>query len=368
MKWKGSQSRGFLASVLALGLVLLLSANLPTLAQDRRQPKTKPSGQSTTVRNSPSVVVDADEDYRIGVSDVIDIKVEDAEKLNGTFRVHTSGTIVMNYLKRISVVNKTTEEVEKLIADGLRDRYLKDPQVHVTVSQPNSRSYFVQGAVNNPGMYMIEGRVSLFKLISTAGGMKENCGSTAYIIRESKAPDQEKEAQPTPALSETTKPQPLAANASAAPPDQDSAEGAQYDIFSVNVSRFMKGQITHNPLITPGDTVYIPVTDVFFIAGEVVQSGEFSLKEGTTLRQAMSLAQGTKFEAAASRTIIVRVDPATGKRQEIPVDLDAVMKGKKSDMAIMADDIIIVPNSRVKSISGAFLKAFGVSAARIPIP
>jgi polysaccharide export outer membrane protein len=271
----------------------------------------------------------------------------------------------MGYLKHISVLNKTTEEVEKLIADGLRGKYLKDPHVYVSVLQPNSRSYFVQGAVNFPGVYMIEGRVSLFKVISTAGGMKENCGSTAYIIREAKPQQSEKGNEPDSAQNEAAKPQVVGAYPAAAAKAHDEA---QYDIFSVNVSRFMKGQINHNPLIMPGDTVYIPVTDVFFVAGEVVHSGEFLLKEGTTLRQAMSLAQGTKFEAATSRTIIVRENTATGKREEIAVDLDAIMKAKKEDVPIMPNDIIIVPNSRMKTISGTFLKAFGVSAARMPVP
>ena len=41
--------------------------------------------------------------------------------------------------------------------------------------------------------------------------------------------------------------------------------------------------------LEPGDTVNIPPTDVFFVAGEVNQPGSFPLKDGTTLRQAISL-------------------------------------------------------------------------------
>ena len=121
--------------------------------------------------------------------------------------------------------------------------------------------------------------------------------------------------------------------------------------------------------IGPGDIIHIPPTDIFFVAGEVNAPGSFPLKEGTTLRQAISLAQGTTFQAAATRAIIFREEMSSGKRQEIPVDVPAVMNGKKSDVPILANDIIIVPNSRSKTIGGALLRAFGISTiSRVPVP
>jgi hypothetical protein len=45
------------------------------------------------------------------------------------------------------------------------------------------------------------------------------------------------------------------------------------------------------------------------------------------------------------------------------------MSGKKEDISIIANDIIIVPNSRSKTFGGALLRAFGLSTvARLPIP
>ncbi len=115
-----------------------------------------------------------------------------------------------------------------------------------------------------------------------------------------------------------------------------------------------------------GDIINIPQADVFFVAGEVNAPGEFSLKEGTTLRQAISMAQGMKFEAATSRGIIFR-DDASGKREEMRIDIGAVMNGKKQDVAIMPNDIIIVPNSQFKSVGGALLRAFGLTTVqRVP--
>jgi protein involved in polysaccharide export with SLBB domain len=75
--------------------------------------------------------------------------------------------------------------------------------------------------------------------------------------------------------------------------------------------------------------VNIPPAKVFFVAGEVRAPGQFQLKEGTTLRQAISLAQGTTFKAPLNNGVIFRDDPETGKREEIRVDISQVMSGKK---------------------------------------
>jgi protein involved in polysaccharide export with SLBB domain len=136
-------------------------------------------------------------------------------------------------------------------------------------------------------------------------------------------------------------------------------------LLKVNINGLLRGDFDQNMFVEPGDIVNIPPTDVFFVAGEVNGPGSFPLKEGTTLRQAISLAQGTTFEAAKSRAVIFREDQ-TGKRQEIQIDLNAVMSGKKEDVPIAANDVIIVPNSRFKSVGGALLRAFGVNSARVP--
>ena len=148
---------------------------------------------------------------------------------------------------------------------------------------------------------------------------------------------------------------------------QPADESPKYEMSSSNISGLLKGRFELDVLIEPGDIINIPATDVFFVSGEVKAPGSFPLKEGTTLRQAVSLAQGTIFKSAADKTIIFR-ENADGKRESIKVELSAVMNGKKPDVLIMANDIIMVPSSRAKSIGGALLNAFGMtSVTRIPI-
>jgi hypothetical protein len=83
----------------------------------------------------------------------------------------------------------------------------------------------------------------------------------------------------------------------------------------------------------------------FYVFGAAVAPGEYDWREGLTLRQAISLAQGITAKAAATQTVIFRKLP-NGKREEIQVDLSAVMNGKVADLSIEADDFIIIPKKR----------------------
>jgi polysaccharide export outer membrane protein len=307
--------------------------------------------------SSPGVLVTSDSDYRIGPNDVIEIQIEDAPELSGTFRVNVGGSFQMAYLGRVKAGQRTTEELAKLIADRLRDRYLADPRVMIAVKQINSHSFFVQGAVRNAGVFQIEGKPSLLELLTVAGGLAPDHGSTAFIIRRIR---QQEDMVVADAVSPAT-----------SAPQTQSEEGAvkaQYTLLKANINGLFRGSFDQNMLLEPGDIINVPPTNVFFVAGEVHAPGSFPLKDGTTLRQAISLAQGTNFKAATSRGIIFREKSENGQREEIHVDIGAVMSGKKEDVPIQANDIIIVPNSKMKSVAAPMLSAFGVNMiTRVPI-
>ena len=65
--------------------------------------------------------------------------------------------------------------------------------------------------------------------------------------------------------------------------------------------------------------------------------------------------------AAIFATALVCQPPAV-----TAADIPAIMSGKQADLPILANDIIIVPNSRIKSVTSTLLKAFGVNSTRIP--
>jgi hypothetical protein len=73
------------------------------------------------------------------------------------------------------------------------------------------------------------------------------------------------------------------------------------------------------------------------------------------------------FNAKSSKGVIFREDSSLGSRREIKIDVGAIMNGKMQDVPVMANDVIIIPNSRSKSVGSVLLMAFGLNAARYPV-
>lgn len=295
------------------------------LAQD--QPPPRAAASST-------IVVSPDEDYRIEPGDVVQVYVLQAPELSRDFRVNAAGAIELPFLGKVQAKKKTAGELSKDIADGLRGDYLVDPQVSAIVTQINRR-FFIQGAVRSPGVYHVEGRPSLLELITIAGGLDAKYGSTAFIIRPRRT--------------------------AAASGEEEVAPAVEYELQKANINAILRGEFSANAMIEPGDLVNIPPADMFFVAGEVKAPGSFQLGEGTTLRQAISLAQGTNPTAAPARAVIFREE--NGQKREVPVDVSAVMRGRDADVPIIANDIIVIPNSKAKSIFVPVINAFGVGTA-----
>src|SRR5262249_34957753 len=143
-------------------------------------------GKNPDIGRSSAVLVSPDEDYRIGVGDLIDVQVEDMPEASRSIRVTAAGTFLMPILGRMKAQGKTPEALAQEIANRLRGDYLKDPKVSVVVRDYNSRSFFIQGAVRNPGVFQVEGRPSILTVITLAGGLADNHGAVAFIIRRTK--------------------------------------------------------------------------------------------------------------------------------------------------------------------------------------
>ena len=369
-----------------IGVTFMVCAFFAVSAWAQTQPQRPASGAATRSgsdnggsgvgrgTSSPAVVMSSDGDYQVAPSDVIEVIVDDATELSVKYRINSQGNIPLRYLGATYVAGKTCDEISKMISDGLRGRYLKDPKVYVSVAAYNSRSFFIQGAVRQPGVYVIEGKPSLFKLITIAGGLQENHGSTAYIFREVKAKPEKIETGEKGSLinggggAKQEELSQAVANAKGTDGTEAIEGETDYDLVTANIGGIMRGRLSTNVIIQPSDVVYVPPADVFYVSGEVRAPGQFQLKQGITLRQAISLAQGAPFKAKLDKGIIFREDPITGKFTEVQVDISAVLTGKKEDMQILPNDVIYIPNSPFKSISAAMLTALGTSAAlRIPL-
>jgi polysaccharide export outer membrane protein len=344
-----------------MGLILVAIGCAAALAQEWRQPadrfKPQQAGYPGEI-NAPGIIVSPHEDYRIGPGDVIEVQVNMAPELSNLLRVNSDGTFLMPFIGRIQAYDKTSEELAELIARKLRGEYLKNPIVKIVLKRIDSRTYFIQGAVRRSGIYQIEGHPTLLELLAAGGGLADNYGTTAFIIRRKKSytPD------PTRTMDGENQITQAESNTGSGLDRQPPGSPLDFEILKANITGLLQGNFEQNVVLEPGDIVNIPPSEVFFIAGEVREPGSFPLRQGTTLRQAISLAQGMTPKAAGSQSVIYRED-VDGRRREIKVDLNAIMRAGGEDLTLAANDIVIVPNSAIKSAALPIFNAFGTGLA-----
>src|SRR6185503_6891942 len=110
--------------------------------------------------------------YRLGSGDVISIQVLGEEDLRRErIRLSDAATISYPILGEIKLFGKTVAELEALIRDGLKGRYLVNPQVTVAIIE--YRSFYINGQVEKPGGYAYVPGLTVRKAISLAGGFRE---------------------------------------------------------------------------------------------------------------------------------------------------------------------------------------------------
>lgn len=119
--------------------------------------------------------------YKLGSGDMITIRVLGEDDLKREkLRLSDAGTISFPILGEIRVKGMTVGALEQYITQGLKGRYLLDPQV--TVSIDEYRNFFVNGEVEKPGGYPFSPGLTVRKAVSVAGGFKERASRDKVAI------------------------------------------------------------------------------------------------------------------------------------------------------------------------------------------
>lgn len=120
---------------------------------------------------------------RIGIDDTFEVRVYGEAELTGTFRVATDGTVDYPLAGRVMVSGLRIGEVQRLLVEKLKDRYLKDPQVVVTVKDRNSQKISVLGQVAKPGQVGYYPNMTIVDAIASAGGFTGIAAKNAVSLR-----------------------------------------------------------------------------------------------------------------------------------------------------------------------------------------
>jgi polysaccharide export outer membrane protein len=125
-----------------------------------------------------------DNDYRLGAGDQIIINVFGEPDLSMDFRLNDTGRLNYPFLGEIVVEGLTVAELEQSITRGLKDTYLLDPAVTVSIAE--YRPFFLHGEVQKPGGIPYQPKLTVERAIALGGGFTERASrSKIEVIRAS---------------------------------------------------------------------------------------------------------------------------------------------------------------------------------------
>jgi len=284
-------------------------------------------------------------DYVIGSGDLLDIEVFDVPELTREVRVNETGFISLPLIPvKVSVNGLTTFQLQDKLAELLQTNGLvSTPQVTVSVKEQRSQPITVIGAVKGATVIQAVRQMTLLQVLTQAGGVADDAGTTVTITR------------------------PASPSTDAGNPDAGTASG-ESQTFSISLTDLLEsGDSRFNIPILGGDIVSVPRAGIIYVIGAVNHPGGFPMqndRDRMTALKLISLAGGPTGSAKIKQAVILRKNPDTGKRDEVPVDLKKVMQLKTEDVMLQGSDILFVPDSTGrKALNKAGNIAVGVGAA-----
>jgi polysaccharide export outer membrane protein len=233
--------------------------------------------------------------------------VWDQLDLSGKFTIAPDGAFAFALVGRFQAAGRTARDVETEMKLRLRtEGIFTDPQITVVVDTYVSQRVFIVGEVRTAGSYPLRGQTTLIEALAQAGSPTAEAASEVLIVR---SPNDKQVAR-------------------AVLPN----EAKDAEIIRVDLALLQRGDLSKNVALRNGDTIFVPRAENFFVFGQVRSPGQYVVRRGTTVMQALSLAGGITDRGALNRVRIIRV--VNGQKKELKVKLtDEVLPG----------DTIVVP-------------------------
>jgi polysaccharide export outer membrane protein len=179
----------------------------------------KPVVQDTARPAAPDAAKMATDSYVIGPADVLAVSVFKEPTLSNTMLVRPDGMISMPLLGDVQASGKTPLQLADEITAKLK-KYVQDPNVTVILNQMNSKKVYLMGEIAHTGPIEMTPGMTLLQAIATGGGLTPFANAKKiYILR---------------------------------------LEGGKQLKIPVQYKQALKGDLSLNLILNPGDTIVVP--------------------------------------------------------------------------------------------------------------
>ena len=228
------------------------------------------------IKNSGSTIINGESNYHLATGDRIRIDVFGEDDLRRDVTLTDNGKISYPFLGELSLEGLTLKELEVLITNGLKGKYLINPDVGVSVLI--YRPFFINGEVRRSGSYPYQPGLTLRKAIALAGGLTE------FAFQKNISVIHENDSSKKPVL------------------------------------------IDFDSTISPGDIINVAEYKRIFVNGQVKNPGSYAFRAGLTLRKVITLAGGFTQRAATDSAYVISDNDADQEPKEINLE-DMVSPG-----------------------------------------
>jgi len=304
-----------------LTLVLLATLAISGVAQSAQSSSEIKPASEAAKRHAPSASLG------IHDGDLLEVGISGAPEYHYEVRVSPSGDISLPMAGKLVVDGLSTSQAEAALNARLEEKGIfNQPQSSIFVKEYATEGISVLGEVQKPGIYPLMGKRTLFDAISAASGTTDKAGKTVTITH------------------------------------RDHPEAPQ----TVTLSYDETGHAMSNVPVESGDTIVVSKAGMVYVVGDVKDPTGIILDNAhLTVLQALAMAHGANPTAKLGSAKLIR-NTASGTK-EIAVPLDKILSTKSPDVALLANDILFVPNSAAKSATRRGLEAMVQTVSGIAI-
>jgi polysaccharide export outer membrane protein len=284
--------------IVAAAILLAVSGRQAVHAQPAPAPATPPAlarpvpaplapAQTAPVQTVPAQPAGMpDQAYILGPEDVVQVEVLGRTDFTTKTKIGVDGKIQLPLLGAIPAADRTVLQLRAEIRDALeKGGFFNRPIVEVEVASYASRYVTVLGAVASPGLIPVDRPYRLSEIIARVGGVRES-GADHVVLR--------------------------------------SKSGER----NYAIKDLATGDDSHDPYVQPGDKIFAPNGDVFYIKGQVRAPGSYILLPHMTLTMALARGGGITDLGSDNHIKVIRKN--------------AEMSPKDLNIEILPDDVIDV--------------------------
>ena len=248
--------------VAALGLVFMCATTLPVGAQT--PPAIIPAKPGAPIVAPAPADIPAPT-YILGSQDVIQVDALGRSDFSTKARIGADGTVQLPFLGAFPAADRTAVQLRDQIAAALqKGGFFAKPIIQVEIISFASRYVTVLGAVGSPGLVPVERPYRLSEILARVGGVREN-GADYVILRSVKGPER-----------------------------------------TLQVKDLATGDESTDPYVQPGDKIFSPTAELFYVKGQVKAPGGYPLTTNMTLVMALARGGGITDLGSDSHIKIVR--------------------------------------------------------------